>query len=195
MYTACIWLCVWQVTSVAASVLVSRDHTKTKIQHQTSSCVLSFRQNSRSWMTKTTNRIFFSSSGSQTILVFPYQSSWQYADWEPLTGASSAGVVGTNRDSGRIAGYRSMTATVCDPQLTVSVRGYLGAGATDRRESLHDGWSIIRIPDRASPLLVVIYLVVTKCETKKGRRIGFWASKSHFISILLFIVQLRFYNS
>jgi len=123
MYTACIWLCVWQVTSVAASVLVSRDHTKTKIQHQTSSCVLSFRQNSRSWMTKTTNRIFFSSSGSQTILVFPYQSSWQYADWEPLTGASSAGVVGTNRDSGRIAGYRSMTATVCDPQLTVSVRG------------------------------------------------------------------------
>ena len=26
MYTTCIWFCVWQVTSVAASVLVSLDH-------------------------------------------------------------------------------------------------------------------------------------------------------------------------
>jgi len=35
------------------------------------------------------------------------------------TGASNAGGVGTNRDSGRIAGYRSMTAAVRDQQFTV----------------------------------------------------------------------------
>ena len=37
----------------------------------------------------------------------------------PLTGASNAGEVGTNRDSGRmrrVAGYRSIAA-VCDAQL------------------------------------------------------------------------------
>jgi len=37
----------------------------------------------------------------------------------PLTGATNADGVGTNRDSGRIAGYRSMTAAVRDQQLTV----------------------------------------------------------------------------
>ena len=39
----------------------------------------------------------FSLSGSQTILVFPYRTSWQYSDRDPLTGASNAGGVGTNR--------------------------------------------------------------------------------------------------
>jgi len=34
-------------------------------------------------------------------------------------GALNAGGIGTNCDSGQIAGYRSMTAAVCDPQLTV----------------------------------------------------------------------------
>jgi len=36
---------------------------------------------------KMSNRIFktFSQSGSQTILVFPYQASWQYCDGFPLT--------------------------------------------------------------------------------------------------------------
>ena len=45
--------------------------------------------------------------------------SWRYSDEDPLTGASNAGGIGTNRDSGRIAGYRSMTAAVRDQQLTV----------------------------------------------------------------------------
>ena len=35
-------------------------------------------------------KVFFSPSGSQTILVFPYQSGWQYSDEDPLTGASNA---------------------------------------------------------------------------------------------------------
>jgi len=44
--------------------------------------------------------------------VFPNQTSWQYSDEDPLTGPSNAGGVGTNRDFGRIAGYRSMAAAV-----------------------------------------------------------------------------------
>ena len=65
---------------------------------------------------KTSNRIcnILSPSGSQTILLFHTK---RYGDI--LTGASNAGGVGTNRDSGRIAGYRSMTAAVRDQQLTV----------------------------------------------------------------------------
>jgi len=61
---------------------------------------------------KTSNGILrrFPPSGSQTILVFPDQTSWQYSDGNSLTGASNAGVVDKNRDSRRISGYRSMTA-------------------------------------------------------------------------------------
>ena len=50
--------------------------------------------------------LYFSPSGSQNILVFLYQTSWQYSDRHPLTGASNAGVEGTNRDHRDIAGYR-----------------------------------------------------------------------------------------
>ena len=38
---------------------------------------------------------FFSPSGSHTILIFPYQKSWQYSDRNPATGGgSNAGGVG-----------------------------------------------------------------------------------------------------
>ena len=48
----------------------------------------------------------FSPSGSHTILVFPYQTAWQYSDGTPpLTGASNAGGVGRNRDSEPISGF------------------------------------------------------------------------------------------
>ena len=55
---------------------------------------------------KTNKHIFeiFSSSGSHTNLVFPYQTGWRYSDWNPLTGASNAGGVGKKRDSGQISG-------------------------------------------------------------------------------------------
>ena len=43
----------------------------------------------------------FSPSDSQTILVFPYQTSWQFFDGDPANGASDAGGVGTNRDRRR----------------------------------------------------------------------------------------------
>jgi len=53
----------------------------------------------------------FSSSGSQAILVFLHQTSWQYFDGNPLNGDVECRWVGRNRDSGQIFGYRSMTAS------------------------------------------------------------------------------------
>jgi len=38
-----------------------------------------------------------STSARHVILVFPYQTLWQYSDGDPLTGASNAGVC-RNRD-------------------------------------------------------------------------------------------------
>jgi len=51
-------------------------------------------------MNKHIFRLFFT-AGSRTILVFSYQTSWQYSDGDPppLTGAPNAGGVGTYRDS------------------------------------------------------------------------------------------------
>jgi len=43
----------------------------------------------------------FSPSGRHTILVFPYQTSWQYSDRNPLMGVSNAGDVGTDCDFGQ----------------------------------------------------------------------------------------------
>ena len=71
---------------------------------------------------KTNRHIFklFSPSGSHTILVFPYQTLWQYSD---LTHPSNGGIEcrwGTqNCDSKRIAGYRSMTAEVRTTTATI----------------------------------------------------------------------------
>jgi len=61
----------------------------------------------------------FSPPGSHAILVFPHETSWQYSNVDPLTWASNRGWVGTNRDSRRIFGYRSMTGGVrsCEQQL------------------------------------------------------------------------------
>jgi len=65
-----------------------------------SSCILSKRVDC--------GRIFvlFSASGSHTILVFPYQTLWQYSDGDPLMGTSNAGGVGKNRDFRPISGFR-----------------------------------------------------------------------------------------
>jgi len=70
---------------------------------------------------KTNKHIFkiFSLSGSQTILDFPYQTSWQCSDSDPVMGASNAGEVGKNCSCRRIAGYRSMTGGVRTTSATV----------------------------------------------------------------------------
>ena len=57
---------------------------------------------SRSWTVSKRVKIsseIFSLSGSHTILVFPYQTGWQYSNGNPLMGASNAGGVDKNRDS------------------------------------------------------------------------------------------------
>jgi len=52
---------------------------------------------------------FFSPSGSYTILVFPYQTSWRYSDRNlPNGGVECRWGIGTNRDSGLIASYRRL---------------------------------------------------------------------------------------
>jgi len=62
---------------------------------------------------KTNKHIFeiFSPLDSHTILVFPYQTGWRYTGENPPP--SKGGVecrwdIGTNRDSGLIAGYRRL---------------------------------------------------------------------------------------
>jgi len=60
---------------------------------------------------KTSNRIFeiFPPSGSQTIIVFPYQTAWQYSNGNPANrGVKCRWGIGTNLDSGLIAGYRRL---------------------------------------------------------------------------------------
>ena len=66
---------------------------------------------------------FFSRSGSHTILVFPYQTGWQYFDGTPLTGggASNAGGVGRNHDSESISGF-SMCCERCNKPGVVNSR-------------------------------------------------------------------------
>jgi len=46
----------------------------------------------------------FSPSGSHTILVFPYQTPWQYSDGNPLKGALNKGGLGKSRDSEPMSG-------------------------------------------------------------------------------------------
>ena len=53
-------------------------------------------------MNKDIFEIFYP-SGSQAILVFPYQTGWRHSDGIPLTAASNAGGVGKKRDSERIS--------------------------------------------------------------------------------------------
>jgi len=64
---------------------------------------------------KTNKHIFknFSQLGSQAILVFPYQTAWQYSDGR---GASNAGGVGRNRDSEPICGFIACCER-CDRQV------------------------------------------------------------------------------
>ena len=58
-------------------------------------------------------------SGNQAILVFPYQTAWQYCEGNAppsLTGASNAGGVGRIRDSEPISGLITCCER-CDGQL------------------------------------------------------------------------------
>jgi len=53
---------------------------------------------------KTSKHKTFFTIGSHTILVFPYQTSWQYSDGDPLTGALNAGGVWQYSDGDPLTG-------------------------------------------------------------------------------------------
>ena len=50
-----------------------------------------------------------SPSDSQAILVYRYQTVWQYSDGNPLTGAWNAGVICRNRHSEPMSGFTAYT--------------------------------------------------------------------------------------
>jgi len=68
---------------------------------------------SRSWIVSKWINVsifeIFQRSGSNTILVFPHQTGWRYSDGNHPTGSVKCRCgIGTNRDSGLIAGYRRL---------------------------------------------------------------------------------------
>jgi len=93
--------CLWLQRRVAVELLLCflpRDanamHKRGLCRHAVSVCVsITFVS-----CVKTNKDIFeiFSPSGSQAILVFPYQMGWRYSDGNPLTGASNVRGVGIN---------------------------------------------------------------------------------------------------
>jgi len=67
---------------------------------------------------------------------------WQYSDGDPLTEASNAGGVSTNRDCPRIAGYRSMTVRTTSATIHCAVYRTVG-----------DASVILYLPQHARPRL------------------------------------------
>ena len=109
------------------------------------SCILSKRINISS--------NFFSPSDSQTILVIPYQTSWQYSDGDALTGASNASGVGTDRDTGRIPSYRSMSAAAQTTTTTVTVNS-----------------AVYRTERHASVILFITTIMVNRDEERRTKQ-------------------------
>ena len=71
---------------------------------------------------KTSNRIFIRFTvGSQIVLVFAYQTSWRYSDGDSLNGGFECRRCRQESRSGRISGYRSMTAGLLVRTTTATV--------------------------------------------------------------------------
>ena len=88
---------------------------------------------------KTNKYIFeiFSPSGSHIILVFPYQTTWQYSDGDPSNGGVKCRWVMQKRDSGRIYGFAAYRSTVLS---TVRVANCEKQSRDGRcRASIHHG--------------------------------------------------------
>jgi len=97
----------YQITMHTYSRFLPRDAMQARPM---SSCGVTCVCLSRSCTTNKHVSSFFSPSGSQAILVFPYQTAWQYSDRNLATptvptGASNAGGMGRNRDSETISGF------------------------------------------------------------------------------------------
>ena len=92
---------------------------------------------------KTNKHIFeiFSHSGSHTILVFPYQTGWRYSDGNPPNGGVECRCgIGTNRDSGLIAGYRRLLDVRSAKTFTDDEADYMTQSATHHWLSI-DCWT------------------------------------------------------
>jgi len=87
---------------------------------------------------------FFSPSGSHTILVFPYQTSWQYFNGDPIMEALNAGGVGKNRDSQLISGYRDRRLVECKQQLRWSIVQFTAWTATHQWSCLASEDDLLR---------------------------------------------------
>jgi len=96
---------------------------------------------------------FFSPSGSHTILVFPYQTSWQYFNGDPIMEALNAGGVGKNRDSQLISGYRDRRLVECKQQLRWSIVQFTAWTA------MHQ-WSCLASKDDLLLLLVCVSFTI-----------------------------------
>jgi len=109
---------------------------------------------SRLWILpkRVTMSSIFSPSGSQTILVFPYQTAWQYSDGNPPNGggASNPGGVGRNRDSGPISG-----SITCCERLERQVH------YTQQRRTMVSWWQLL-----ASGEICWWRETTTKCMTR-----------------------------
>ena len=64
-----------------------------------------------------------SPSGNHTILVFPYQTLWQYFDGDSLTTASNAGGIGKNRDSRPVSGFIACCQRYDGPDVCITLGG------------------------------------------------------------------------
>ena len=97
----------------------------------------------------------FTPSSSQAILVFWYQTVWQYSDGNPLTGASNTCGVGRNRDSEPISGF---TAYV--------VKRSSGKCSKLGCRTNHAEYITLVAGDRPSLLMAARQETTTKCMTR-----------------------------
>jgi len=102
---------------------------------------------------KTNKHIFkiFSPSGSHTILVFSYQTGWRYSDGNSPNGdVGCRWGIGTNRDSGLIAGYRRLLdVRSAKKTFTDDEAEYMTQSATDHWLSI-DCWTCELRSDKIS---------------------------------------------
>ena len=99
---------------------------------------------------------FISSSGSPTILVFPYQTRWQYSDGDPPNGGVECNGVWKNHDFRPISGciLLSLNMTWSEPQCSCVVPMIRGINSKDERgndniiacddngSSMHSNWTL-----------------------------------------------------
>ena len=83
---------------------------------------------------------FFSPTGSHTILVFPYLTSWRYSDGEPPNWGVICRWDRQNHDSQRISGYRIGDCWTCEQQLRWFTVQFMAQTATHQWIFVYHNW-------------------------------------------------------